>query len=553
MKLSALKYFFEVTSDDFNVQSCDLYLVLDISILIMLSLGLFNKPLFLKKGLKTLWYIILTLSFVIRKFLLYEFGMDFSPAVFSLISETNPTESNGFLETFVFNFVGLRYLGLFFLIILSIIVVEILWKKLRKKRFKVRLNRRVMGLCFYFVGIYLCIMSVFNIMQVGYLEKTSSQNTASGLYFAYLHFSKNKVYSHKFLSDMSYYYKTPAETNKDSLNLVFVVGESFIKSHAQVYGYFLPTMPYMQKEVEKGNLFVFKDLISSFNGTTRSLMNALCLNVLSDGKEWYESCYWPLLMKKTGYNVYMWDNQKEGDKRIQGAFHEMYAPSIIRLCYTKTNAKSSQWDDFIVKNFEEENIDLSALNFVYFHLQGQHVPFNYRYPKERAKFAPKHYNRKESWITNDILKSISDYDNSILYNDYVLHLITDCFRNTNAIVVFVSDHGEEVYDYRNKEGRTAMDENDKSNFAHSQYDIPFLVWISDKVKQRNPELCECLASSVEKPYSLDRIGHFIIGMAGIKTKYYSAEDDILSSQFKAKDRYIYLPGQNRKLNYEQIK
>lgn len=169
MKLSALKYFFEVTSDDFNVQSCDLYLVLDISILIMLSLGLFNKPLFLKKGLKTLWYIILTLSFVIRKFLLYEFGMDFSPAVFSLISETNPTESNGFLETFVFNFVGLRYLGLFFLIILSIIVVEILWKKLRKKRFKVRLNRRVMGLCFYFVGIYLCIMSVFNIMQVGYL------------------------------------------------------------------------------------------------------------------------------------------------------------------------------------------------------------------------------------------------------------------------------------------------------------------------------------------------------------------------------------------------
>lgn len=249
----------------------------------------------------------------------------------------------------------------------------------------------------------------------------------------------------------------------------------------------------------------------------------------------------------------MWDNQKEDDKHFQGSFHEMYAPSVCKLCYTNTNSKSSPWDEFIVEDFEKENRKLSAQNLIYFHLQGQHVPFETRCPKERVKFTPGNYQRHEAWITQEALKSISDYDNAILYNDYVLHLICNLFRNTNSIIVFVSDHGEEVYDYRNKKGRAAMDENSKSHFAHSQYDVPFVVWVSDKLKYNNPQLCVKLAASTDKPYSLDRIGHFILGLAEIETKYYSAEDDILNSNFKEKDRFIHLPGQEKTLNYEKIK
>lgn len=552
--VNAFRYFFQVTSDKYQVVPCDLYFVISISTIIM-AVSAINMPSHLKYGFKSIWYIVLTFTFVIRKFLLYEFGMDFSPTMYSLLSETNPTESKGFLDTFVFSYIGLRYLGMFLLIIFSIIAVEILWEKVILYLQRLNINRKAIQVCSCALCLFIFVMSVFNFMQLRYLMGFSGQNSIIGLYSAYVGYSHNKVSSHQFLTDMASYDKIPIEeTNKDSLNIVFVVGESFIKSHAEVYGYQLPTTPYMQAEANKGNLFVFQDLISLFNKTTPSLQNAFCLNVLNGGAKWYQSCYWPLLMKKAGYDVYMWDNQKDGDKKFQGSFHEMYAPSVAKLCYTNTNTECSHWDENIVNDFEKLHKKLSARNFVYFHLQGQHVPFGDKYPKNRAKFSPKDYDfRKEKWIKSDMLQTVSDYDNAILYNDYVLHLVFNMFRNTNTIVIFVSDHGEEVYDYRNKQGRTAMDENEKSQFAHSQYDIPFLVWASDKFKTNYPDLCSKLSTSLNRPYSLDRIGHFFLDIAGIETKFYSSEDDILSDQFIKKDRYIFLSGQDRKLNYEKIK
>lgn len=556
-KFSALRYFFMINTDGRDVITCDLYFVIFVSF-IMMAISALNIPIYFKWILKSLWYSVLTFSFVIRKFLLLEFGMDFSPTIFSLISETNPTESKGFLDTFVFSAIGMRYLSMFILVIISIIAAEMLWKRVLSYFHRFNLNSKVLHLCSCIVCFVLMIMIGINLMNLKPLMGYSGQNTIIGLYSAYNSYSKDKLSSHRFLTDMVSYDKSPIKNiNNDSLNIVFVIGESFIKSHAQIYGYPLPTTPYLQKEYDSGNLYIFQDLISLFSKTTPSLQNAFCLNVLNGGGQmakWYESCYWPLLMKKAGYNVYMWDNQKDGDKKFQGSFHEMYAPSVAKLCYTKTNAECSQWDEFIVKDFAKQNRQLSDCNFIYFHLQGQHNPFDNKYPKNKAKFSKKDYPfRKEKWITPDKLQTISDYDNSILYNDYVLHLVFDKFKNTNAIVIFVSDHGEEVYDYRDKQGRTAMDENMKSQFAHSQHDIPFVVWVSDKLKQQNSALCEQIASSVLRPYSLDRIGHFILNLAGIMTKYYSAEDDVINKQFKKKDRFIYLSGQNRTLNYEAIK
>lgn len=543
----AFKYFFQITTGTYVIP-CDLYIVLCIAFAMMAITSL-KMPIGVKFSIKTLWYFLLIFTFVVRKFLLYEFGMDYSPAVFCLISETNTTESSGFLNTFVFSSIGLRYIAMFCVLPFVIFIVERYWSKLIK-----RTNLQVKGIYVYCLGGFACIMLVLNIIHINSLNGYSGQNSLTGIYFAYLHFQKDKVSSHQFLTNMYSYNNEKAITkNKDSLNIVFVVGESFIKSHAQIYGYSLPTTPYLEKEKMAGNLFAFKDCISLFNKTTPSLQNAFSLNVLNGGGKWYESCYWPLLIKKSGYNVYMWDNQKEDDKHFQGSFHEMYAPSVCKLCYTKTNSTSSPWDEFIVKDFEKENKKMSARNFVCFHLQGQHVPFETRCPSNRTKFTPKDYHRHESWITKETLKSISDYDNAVLYNDYVLHLIYNLFKSSYSIVVFVSDHGEEVYDYRNKEGRAAMDEKDKSHFAHSQYDVPFVVWVSDKVKLQNPQLCMKLANSTEKAFSLDRIGHFIIGLAEIDTKHYSPEDDILSKEFKEKDRFIHLPGQDRVLNYEKIK
>lgn len=60
---------------------------------------------------KTVVYVPLVASFVVRKFLLHEFGLDFTPAVLSLVMETNGPESAGFIETFLACTTGLKYLA----------------------------------------------------------------------------------------------------------------------------------------------------------------------------------------------------------------------------------------------------------------------------------------------------------------------------------------------------------------------------------------------------------------------------------------------------------
>lgn len=273
----AFKYFFQITTGTYVIP-CDLYIVLGIAFA-MMAITSIKMPVRVKYSIKTLWYLLLTFSFVVRKFLLYEFGMDYSPAVFSLISETNSTESSGFLNTFVFSTAGLRYIAIFCVLPLVILVTEIIWKKLI-----VRTKLQIKGIYLYCFGGFASIMLVLNLLNISSLNGYSGQNSFTGIYFAYQHFLKDKETSHQFLTNMKFYNKENiTTTNKDSLNIILVFGESFIKSHAQVYGYSLPTMPYMQKEKEAGNLFVFNDCISLFNKTTPSLQNAFCLNVLNGG------------------------------------------------------------------------------------------------------------------------------------------------------------------------------------------------------------------------------------------------------------------------------
>lgn len=57
----------------------------------------------------------------------------------------------------------------------------------------------------------------------------------------------------------------------DSLNVVYVIGESYIKCHSQLYGYYLPTTPNLYQEKKKGNLFVFDNVVSPFNRTTLTM------------------------------------------------------------------------------------------------------------------------------------------------------------------------------------------------------------------------------------------------------------------------------------------
>ncbi|MBD4337825.1 hypothetical protein GUH15_17545, partial [Xanthomonas citri pv. citri] len=65
------------------------------------------------------------------------------------------------------------------------------------------------------------------------------------------------------------------------MQLVVIIGESFIKSHSPLYGYHLAVNPRLEREKADSALVVFSDMITAGNFTNMSIENMMRLNRLN--------------------------------------------------------------------------------------------------------------------------------------------------------------------------------------------------------------------------------------------------------------------------------
>ena len=74
------------------------------------------------------------------------------------------------------------------------------------------------------------------------------------------------------------------------------------------------------------------------------------------------------------------------------------------------------------------------------------MQYKERVPEKFKKFTDKD-DRFNEWQKNKS-KIVNDYDNSILYVDYIVNEIISKIKNENkkSYVLYFSDHGEEFYD-----------------------------------------------------------------------------------------------------------
>lgn len=387
------------------------------------------------------------------------------------------------------------------------------------------------------------------------MQLPGGQSTFSAIQCTLLKLSKTSEESHSYWNKIQTIAKEKgvASCSEDSINVVFVLGESFIKAHSSLYGYPLPTMPNMEREKENGNLFVFENLVTPYNGTSNAMKNLFCLNDMSKGEKWYKTVYWPQLFKKAGFYLYLWDNQKNFDKRHGNTFYEMYSHQVANVCYDKMNETAYDYDEAIVEDFKKNgHINYNGKNYVWFHLMGQHFAFADKCPNDKKIFQAQDIKRTDSYLTDDMRQVIADYDNAVHYNDEVLKSIIDLFRNTNSVLVFISDHGEEAYDYRAKASRPAMEPGLENEYAHCQYDVPMLIWCSDLYMEKHKDVVNELASCASHSSMSDKIGYSLIHLAHIKTKCYDHQRDMTSMKFQKTKRAIYLMGGEKSLDYDGI-
>jgi heptose-I-phosphate ethanolaminephosphotransferase len=348
-----------------------------------------------------------------------------------------------------------------------------------------------------------------------------------------------------------------APTDKaDSVSVVLVIGESFIREHSPLYGYLLNTTPFLKSEQEAGRLFVFSDAVTPYNQTTNVIRNLLSCNSIGNGEHWSAAPPLTAVFKKNGFWVSMQDNQKSQSLLDLFGFSlnaYLYHPKVVQHSYNEVNEVSLPFDGQLVDNYQQHTKgNDKARQLVLFHLMGQHVNYEERFPADDSHF--KVYSadsltfRREPWLTRDMRQTIANYDNATRYNDYVLQRIITHFEKQNAVVIYLSDHGEEVYDYRPSYGRDDYKLGDDPKHAlRYQYVVPFMVWCSEKYKEKNIETVVQLEQATEKPLMIDNTCHLLFHLAGLQTNYYISSRDVLSDDYRCPTRFI-----NNSVNYDDI-
>ena len=160
---------------------------------------------------------------------------------------------------------------------------------------------------------------------------------------------------------------------------------------------------------------------------------------------------------------------------------------------------------------------------------GQHFPASARFPGA-GKFTADDIVSDKPWMNPERRQEVADYDNATLYNDSVVGAIIDRWRDSPSVAIYLSDHGEDIWDLAPMEARNKQMPDDPE-WIDRQYHIPFFVWMSDSFRELYPEISERIAGAKNRSGSLDNLGQMIVGICGISTPYYKPERDMTSPRF----------------------
>ncbi|MBR6988708.1 MAG: phosphoethanolamine transferase [Bacteroidaceae bacterium] len=315
-------------------------------------------------------------------------------------------------------------------------------------------------------------------------------------------------------------------------NIVFVIGESYNKRHSQLYGYSKETTPYMQKRFDNGEIIRFTDVVTPWNVTSNAFKSFLSTHSDDESGLWADGVLFPALFKKAGYTVSLFTQQFMKSTRLAAAdFNGSFFlndEELDSLCFDVRNKTKWKYDGGLIKEYGKHTGAYGKYNLIVFHLIGQHVDYSQRYPESEKQFIAGSIERMD--LTEKERKIVADYDNATYYNDKVINSICNLFSDKDAILIYMPDHGEEVYDEIRAFGRL-HDANMSPALVRAEFEIPFVVWGSKIFRKRHKALFDQLKAISNKPFKTDDIAHFFLNLGGIKTPFYDKTRDWLSPDY----------------------
>ena len=327
--------------------------------------------------------------------------------------------------------------------------------------------------------------------------------------------------------------KSYISQSKQIPKIILIIGESTQRNYMQIYGYDLPTTPNLNELVRAENLFIFDDVISPKTSTSATLQLVLTFSNYENSHilPWYEQMNLIDAMKLLGYETFWLSNQEQIS--IYGNVAEAIAKRANLSRFSTTlSSLDTRKDEILLKMFDELML-AGSKQFIVFYLMGTHSSYKRRYPSEFAKFNREILRQKgldefygsQKPLNSKQLQTRAEYANAVLYNDFVVSEIMQKFKDDEAIVFYLSDHGDEVYDTRNFAGHGAAN--------RYTLEIPFMIYLSDKFKAAHPQILACIEAAQQKPFMSDNFIHALFDLLGIECVELDKSLSLFNGDFNA--------------------
>ena len=304
---------------------------------------------------------------------------------------------------------------------------------------------------------------------------------------------------------------------------VLVIGESQNRAHMQAYNYHRATTPWLDSMKNDKNMLLFTKAYSCHTHTVPTLLYALTAKNQYNNIAVKNAVSVLEVAEAAGFETVWLSNQVKysaWDTPVTSIASETNKQKWIN----STLGESTNTDYFDGKLIEElEKIKITDKMLIVMHLMGNHGSYEQRYPKAFEKYDGKN--------------TIDKYDNSIIYNDYVMSQVYKRARKIPNFkgLVYCSDHAD------------AIDKNlshDAAQFDFDMTHIPLYIYLSDSYIQNNSAKYKSLEKQKNKLFTNDLLFNLMLGVLGINlNNIYEPNNDPTADTFdNNKERFKTLYG-----------
>lgn len=328
------------------------------------------------------------------------------------------------------------------------------------------------------------------------------------------------------------------KSETDEIHLI-LIGESLGRNHMQLYGYYRQTTPYL---IKRNDLIIFRDAISPASHTELVIPNLLT------NKSYY---YHPTklyniisLLNNAGVVTWWVSNQANRGSwdTLVGIYSSSAQKSFFTIPDSLINNKLYIDEELLpvlqtaIKNTERKS------SVIFVHLRGSHYPYN-NFTEAFAKFSSSPLEYKNFGEFKSAIKhakpnidldsvNINNYDNTVLYNDFLINQIINLVKATNrpATVLYLSDHAESVLSGDSHDGEA----------LNTMLEVPLIFWCSDKYKERYPEIVENLINNKNQKVITEDIFFTLIDLINLKKyDFFNPQRSLANSQYQPRPRVTF--------------